>query len=99
MPSIDRLAIRKILDSRGNATVEVDVVAGSALGRAAAPSGASTGALEAPSWPPGGVDGALRIFQDSLAPRLRGRDVKDQAGRDRMVLELVATPNYTRVGS
>src|SRR5437867_12388578 len=98
MPSIDRLAIRKILDSRGNATVEVDVVAGSALGRAAPPSGASTGALEAPSWPPGGVDGALRIFQDSIAPRLRGRDLKDQPGRDRTLRELDATPNFARVG-
>ena len=98
MPSIDRLAIRKILDSRGNATVEVDVVAGSALGRAGAPSGASTGALEAPSWPPGGVDAALRIFQDSLAPRLRGRDVKDQPGLDRTLRELDGTPNFARIG-
>ena len=98
MPSIDRLAIRKILDSRGNATVEVDIVAGAALGRAAAPSGASTGALEAPSWPPGGVDGALRIFQDSIAPRLRGRDVKDQAGLDRTLRELDGTPNFARIG-
>ena len=98
MPSIDRLAIRKILDSRGNATVEVDVVAGAALGRAAAPSGASTGALEAPSWPPAGVDGALRIFQDSIAPRLRGRDVKDQAGLDRTLRELDGTPNFARIG-
>src|SRR5256712_5039328 len=98
MPSIDRLAIRKIIDSRGNATVEVDVVAGSALGRAAAPSGASTGALEAPSWPPGGVDGALRILQDSIAPRLRGRDVKDQPGLDRTLRELDGTPNFARIG-
>jgi len=98
MPSIDRLAIRKILDSRGNATVEVDVVAGAALGRAAAPSGASTGALEAPSWPPGGVDGALRIFQESIAPRLRGRDVKDQAGLDRTLRGLDGTPNFARIG-
>src|SRR5437016_4567143 len=98
MPSIDRLAIRKILDSRGNATVEVDIVAGAALGRAGAPSGASTGALEAPSWPSGGVDGALRIFQDSLAPRLRGRDVKDQPGLDRTLRELDGTPNFARIG-
>src|SRR5437667_1343154 len=98
MPSIDRLAIRKILDSRGNATVEVDVVAGSALGRAGAPSGASTRALGARSWPSGGVDGALRIFQDSLAPRLRGRDVKDQPGLDRTLRELDGTPNFARIG-
>src|SRR2546428_10357465 len=97
MPSIDRLAIRKILDSRGNATVEVDVVAGAALGRAAAPSGASTGALEAPSWPPGGVDAPLRIFHDSLAPRLRRRDVKDQARLERTLRELDGTPNFTRL--
>src|SRR2546426_418446 len=97
MPSIDRLAIRKILDSRGNATVEVDVVAGRAVGRVAAPSGASTGALESPSWPPTGVDGALRIFQDSIVPRLRGRDVKDQAGLDRTLRELDGTPNFALI--
>src|SRR2546430_1547651 len=54
--SIEGASIRKILDSRGNPTVEVEVRAGRALGRAAAPSGASTGTHEPPAWPRGGVE-------------------------------------------
>src|SRR5256885_1563172 len=79
MPSIEGASIRSILDSRGNPTVEVEIRADRALGRAAAPSGASTGTHEPPAWPRGGVDEALRKFRDSVAPRLKGRDVADQA--------------------
>src|SRR5256885_16905286 len=83
MPSIEGASIRSILDSRGNPTVEVEIRAGRALGRVAAPSGASTGTHEPPAWPRGGVDEALRTFRDSVAPRLTGRDVADQAGSAR----------------
>src|SRR3989440_12931390 len=83
MPSIEGASIRTILDSRGNPTVEVEIRSGRALGRAAAPSGASTGTHEPPAWPRGGVDEALRTFRDSVAPRLKGRNVADQAGLDR----------------
>ncbi len=97
MPSIESLSARKILDSRGNATLEVDVRAG-ARGRAAAPSGASTGTHEAQAWPSGGVDEALRLFRDEVAPRLKGFDVADQSGLDGLLREIDGTPNFERIG-
>ncbi len=97
MVAIERARIRKILDSRGNATVEVDLHAGG-RSRVGAPSGASTGAHEAQAFPKGGVDEALRIFANEIAPRLRGRDVADQAGLDDLLRELDGTPNYSRIG-
>src|SRR2546425_6942064 len=99
MPSIDGASIRRILDSRGNPTVEVEIRAGRVLGRAAAPSGASTGTHEPPAWPRGGVDEAIRTFQDSLARRLKGRDVADQAGLDRALHEVDGAANFARVGA
>src|SRR5688572_17304674 len=75
MPSIEGVLIRKVLDSRGNPTVEVEVRAGDVVGRAAAASGASTGTHEPRAYPSGGVDEAIRIFHASVAPRLKGRDV------------------------
>src|SRR5256885_16112678 len=99
MPSIEGASIRSILDSRGNPTVEVDIRAGRALGRAAAPSGASTGTHEPPAWPRGGVGEALQTFRDSVAPRLKGRDVADQAGPDPALHEVGGTPKFPRVGA
>src|SRR5256885_16261934 len=91
MPSIEGASIRSILDSRGNPTVEVEIRSGRALGRAAAPSGASTGTHEPPAWPRGGVDEALRTFRDSVAPRLKRRNVADQAGVALTVSQVDAT--------
>src|SRR5213083_2845333 len=99
MPSIEGASIRSILDSRGNPTIEVEIRSGRALGRAAAPSGASTGTHEPPAWPRGGVDEALRTFRDSVAPRLKGRDVADQAGLDRTLHEVDGTANFARIGA
>src|SRR2546430_14137822 len=79
MPSIEGASIRKILDSRGNATVEVLIHAPRSFGKAAAPSGASTGTHEPPAWPRGGVGEAMRTFRDSVASKLKGLDVADQA--------------------
>src|SRR5256885_16723647 len=99
MPSIEGASIRSILDSRGNPTVEVDIRAGRALGRAAAPSGASTGTHEPPAWPRGGVDEAVRTFRDSVAPRLKGRDVADQAGLAPALHEADGDPDFAPVGA
>ncbi len=98
MPSIERSTIRKILDSRGNATVEVDVCSGSLVGRAAAPSGASTGTHEPQAFPAGGVDEAIRVFRKIVAPRLKGHDTGDQVGLDRMLRELDGTSNFAGIG-
>src|SRR3989454_5687643 len=98
MPSIDGASIRKILDSRGSATIEVEIRAGNVTGRAAAPSGASTGAHEPKAFPEGGVDEAIRIFRESVGPRIQGRDVSDQAGLDRTLREIDGTRNFARIG-
>src|SRR5438552_6554808 len=99
MPSIEGASIRSILDSRGNPTIEVEIRSGRALGRAAAPSGASTGTHEPPAWPRGGVDEALRTFRDSVEPRLKARDVADQAGHDSTLHEVDGTANFARIGA
>jgi enolase len=98
MPSIEGVSIRKVLDSRGNPTVEVDVRAGRTLGRAAAASGASTGTHEPRAFPAGGVDEAIRIFRASVAPQIKGRDVADQAGMDRTLRALDGTEDFGRIG-
>jgi enolase len=97
MPAIERASIRKILDSRGNATVEVDLFAGFHA-RAAAPSGASTGTHEAQAFPQGGVDEAIRLFGSELASRLKGRDVADQEGLDKLLREVDGTKDFSRLG-
>ncbi len=97
MARIERATIRKILDSRGNATIEVDLFAEGRF-RVGAPSGASTGAHEAQAFPTDGVDSALRVFEKEISPRLRGRDVADQEGLDRLLRELDGTPNFSRIG-
>ena len=97
MAAIERIEARKILDSRGNATVEVDLFAGGRF-RVGAPSGASTGAHEAQALPQGGVDEALRVFTKDVAPKVRGRDLRDQEGLDRLLHEIDGTTNFARIG-
>jgi enolase len=98
MPTIEAVGIRKILDSRGNATVEVELRAGRAVGRAAAPSGASTGKHEPAAFPKAGVDEAIRTFREAVAPRILGHDVSDQVGVDRILRTVDGTENFSRIG-
>src|SRR5687767_12846524 len=104
---IDMLG-REILDSRANPTVEVDVVlADGSVGRAAVPSGASTGAHEAVELRDGdrgryggkGVLLAVANVTDTIAPALAGMDAADQAGIDNVLLELDGTPNKASLGA
>lgn len=98
---------RQILDSRGNPTVEVDVeLADESIGRAAVPSGASTGAHEAWELRDGGreylgkgVRKAVEAINHELADELAGWDGFDQAGVDRRLCELDGTPNKERFGA
>ncbi len=107
MSDIERVHARQILDSRGNPTVEVDVLlASGASGRAAVPSGASTGEFEAvelrdggPSWGGKGVSQAVGHVNGELAGALRGRDAADQAGLDGAMIDLDGTPNKGRLGA
>lgn len=98
MVTIEGASIRRIVESRGAPTVEVDLRSGSVLGRAGAPSGASTGTHEAQAFPNGGVTEALRLFRQEVAPRLIGRDASDQVGLDRALRELDGTWNFARIG-
>lgn len=108
MTIIDSVFAREIVDSRGNPTVEAEVVLeGGALGRAAVPSGASTGEHEAielrdkdPSrWGGKGVTQAVTRILDEIAPELTGEDACEQALIDRLLIELDGTPNKSRLGS
>ena len=97
-----------ILDSRGNPTVEVEVVLDDGtVGRAAVPSGASTGEHEAVElrdgdkarWMGKGVDRAVRNVDEIIAPQLLGLDARDQRQIDGMLVELDGTPNKSRLGA
>lgn len=96
---IEDLAIRKVLDSRGNATVEVDVLTASGFGRVTAPSGASTGRHEAMAYPDGDVDLALERFEADLVPRLLGLDAVHQEGVDDVLHEADGTVNFAHLGA
>jgi enolase len=108
MSYISEVFARQILDSRGNPTVEVDVITDEgALGRAAVPSGASTGIHEAVELRDGdkkkyvgkGVLKAVKNVNETLAPALIGFDVADQTGIDEMMIQLDGTPNKGKLGA
>src|SRR5437773_9215734 len=108
MSAIYQIQAREILDSRGNPTVEVDVIlAGGAVGRAAVPSGASTGAHEACELRDGdkkrylgkGVLQAVANVNETIAPKLKNHCACDQVGVDRLMLDLDGTPNKMRLGA
>jgi len=108
MSQIVRVAARQILDSRGQPTVEVEIsLASGAVGRAAVPSGASTGAFEALELRDGdasvyggkGVMKAVANVEDELAGVLVGREASAQAVIDRTMIEFDGTPNKARLGA
>jgi enolase len=105
---IEDVAAREVLDSRGNPTVEVDVVlTGGALGTAIVPSGASTGAHEAVELRDGdadryggkGVLTAVRHVNETIRPELAGTDAVDQVSVDRLLIELDGTPSKGKLGA
>jgi enolase 1/2/3 len=108
MTEIIDIKAREILDSRGNPTVEVDViVACGAVGRAAVPSGASTGKREAlelrdkrsKRYGGKGVKGALKNVMEEIFPVVRGMDAADQKGLDTCMIELDGTSNKAKLGA
>jgi enolase len=104
---IERIHARQIFDSRGNPTIEVELdLAGGAQGRAAIPSGASTGEFEATELRDGGsayggkgVGRAVATGNAEIAAELLGRDAGDQAELDRVLIDLDGTPNKSRLGA
>jgi enolase len=108
MTAIVDVHARQILDSRGNPTVEVDVtLEDGSMGRAAVPSGASTGAHEAVElrdgdksrWGGKGVEKAVRAVNDEIANAVLGLDAEEQAELDRTLIDLDGTPNKSRLGA
>jgi len=108
MTAITDIIGREILDSRGNPTVEVDVILeDGSRGRAAVPSGASTGAHEAVELRDGdktryggkGVRKAVDAVNGEIFDAISGRDATDQAGLDRALIDLDGTPNKARLGA
>jgi enolase len=107
MSQIDRVHSRQILDSRGNPTVEVELTLRSgAVGRAAVPSGASTGEFEATElrdggadWGGKGVTQAVANVNGEIAGAIGGLDALDQAALDRALIALDGTPNKSRLGA
>ena len=107
MSEIAQVRARQVIDSRGNPTVEVDVALRSgAAGRAAVPSGASTGEFEAVELRDGGeafggkgVGRAVANVNGEIAAAVAGLDASDQSGLDRAMIELDGTPNKARLGA
>jgi enolase len=107
MSAIERVHARQILDSRGNPTVEVELALRSgATGRAAVPSGASTGEFEATELRDGGSEylgkGVLQAVghvNGEIAEAITGHDATDQSGLDHRLIELDGTPNKSRLGA
>src|SRR5258705_10910741 len=108
MSYIANIQARQILDSRGNPTIEVDILTENEfLGRAAVPSGASTGVHEAVELRDGdkkiyggkGVLNAVKNVNDIITPALVGYDVADQTGIDQLMIQLDGTPNKAKLGA
>ncbi|MCC7551773.1 MAG: phosphopyruvate hydratase [Methanobacterium sp.] len=95
---IEDIRVRKILDSRGNPTLEVDVITWNGFGRAAAPSGASTGSREVVAFPAGGVDGIIEEVEDIISAELIGMDAEDLLEIDLVLKEIDGTENLSAIG-
>jgi len=106
MATIDSVKARQIFDSRGNPTVEVDIMSGGQLHRASVPSGASTGAYEAVElrdqgdrYMGKGVLGAVANVNDKIAPKILGMDPTDQTAIDNLMNEMDDTSNKANLGA
>ena len=97
MSLIEDIVIRKILDSRGNPTVEVEVYTLSGYGRAAAPAGKSTGKYEVKAYPAGGIDAGIKYFKERME-NLMGMDATRQEEIDAMLHEIDGTQDFSMLG-
>ena len=95
---IKDINLRKIIDSRGNPTVEADIVTNDGFGRAAAPAGASTGTFEAQAWPKNNINLGLSNAKENLIPSLIGISSNDQETFDNIIKEKDGTENLQNVG-
>ncbi len=99
MPAvIESVKARKIFNSRGSPTIEVEVSTGNSLGRAEAPSGASTGSHEVVAFPSGGVEEAIKTVEKLVAPSLIGLNVEGQGEIDQLLHDLDGTEDFRKIG-
>jgi len=95
---IENAIIRKIMDSRGNPTVEVDIYTTTGFGRAAAPSGASTGIHEVTAIPKKGVEESIKIFDEKVVPAIIGENALQQKEIDSILHEVDGTDDFSSLG-
>ena len=95
---IKDINLRKIIDSRGNPTVEADIITNEGFGRAAAPAGASTGTFEAQAWPKNNVDLGISNAKENVIPSLIGIASNDQETFDETIKDKDGTKNLQNVG-
>ncbi len=98
MSKITKIIARKIIDSRGNPTVEIDIEDNKAFGRAAAPSGASKGMFEVKDYPKNDIDFGIKNFNANIANKLVGIDVSDQKNFDKILHDMDKTENFSNIG-
>jgi enolase len=95
---IRKVVARKIFNSRGEETIEVDIATQSGFGRAAAPAGASRGLAEVTYYPKGGVDAAVKAVEKLVAPKLIGVDTTQQEEIDSLLHEVDGTESFSIIG-
>ena len=95
---IEDVMARKIFNSRGQETIEVDIITVDGFGRAGAPAGASKGKAEVVSYPEGGVDAAIEKMEELLVPELIGMEAEEQEDIDALLHEIDETDNFRNVG-
>ena len=95
---IEDVKARKIFNSRGEETIEIDILTVSGFGRASAPAGASRGKAEAVPYPEGGVDQAVRKVEEAIAPELIGMNAEEQETIDLLLKEIDGTEDFRNIG-
>jgi len=95
---IKDVAIRRIIDSRGNPTVEAEIKTSNGFGRAAAPAGASTGTHEVVAWPDGKVSKGMQFAEKNVIPKLLGLSIDNQNEFDGLLKEIDGTGNFSVMG-
>lgn len=95
---IEDVQARKVMDSRGNFTVEVEIYTKAGFGRCSAPSGASRGRYEVVAFPEGGVEKSILEIEETLAPELIGMYAEEQEVIDKIIKEVDGTNNFSNIG-
>lgn len=95
---IEDVRARRIFDSRGDVTIEVEIATTEGFGIASAPSGASRGKAEVVAYPPGGVDEAIKKVEELIAPELIGMSADEQEEIDNLLHELDGTEDFRNIG-